>query len=393
MKKLKSRLNTYRIVFIAALFFLQFNAFIGLTAQTSFVSLHTKSPKHYFNTIIVLDSYRKPEKELKDTSNALSKRLKSYGIRQFNLSFQVPVFTKDIKVDNTTTENHHVLITGNFMRLRPVFSGIKQHTLTKNGIGVRYIYNTGQKGVWFFDMAPFVTRDRTYPSKPFFRIASTIIYSRNESYWFNWRIGATKSFLWGNRFYLPFIGFRIGRLDKFNVSIQFPRQASLNLPLGSKLILSLYTRSQGGLFNFSNHDSLYFRATDATFHFTRYEINTGFRSDIRVNDRFNFYLSSGFSTRNNITFYSERANSLRPRLPYKTYFFTKNVAPSLFFNFGLVFRLGKTKSYYNNKNIYDAIDLNNAGNNGNAQIPLTPKKPIKNYNLESVQDLIDYTEF
>lgn len=368
-----------------------------MKGQNAYQDLSLKTPKHYFNTMVVLNAYSKPEKAIKDTLSPLSKRLRTYGIRQFNLSFQVPILTRDVKgegADSNTLSNHHILITGNFMRLKPVFGGLSEHILTKRGLGLRYIYNSGKKSVWFFDVAPFVTRDISYRSRAYFRMSSTMVFSRNESYWFNWRLGVTKSFLWGNRFYLPFVGIRIGRLDNVNFSLQFPRNISLNVPIGSKFIFSLYTRGLGGMFNFSNADSLYFRKTDATFHFTRYEVNTGLRFDVRVVDHFNFFICSGFSTRNNITFYSDRANKLYPRSPYKTYFYSKNMSPSLFAEFGLVLKFGKIKSYYNNRNIYDAIDLTGQNiPNGNAQIPLVPKKPVKNTNLESIQDLIDYTDF
>ncbi|MGZ4089949.1 MAG: hypothetical protein ACXVNO_04460, partial [Bacteroidia bacterium] len=71
-------------------------------------------------------------------------------------------------------------------------------------------------------------------SQPYFRLASTIVYSYNKSDRFNWRIGVTKSFMWGNRNYLPFIGLRFGRLDKTNLSIQFPRNISVNIPVNQK---------------------------------------------------------------------------------------------------------------------------------------------------------------
>ena len=340
-----------------------------------------------------MDAYRKPDRAFKDTIPPINKRLKSYGIKQFNLSFHIPLYTKDIKETDGAISNVHLLLTGNYLALKPVFDGLSQHKLVKAGIGLRFIYNTGRKGLWFFEVSPFVTHDVTYPSRPYYRLASSAIYSYNFSDKLNMRLGVTKSFLWGNRLYLPFIGFRIGRLDKVNLSIQFPRCASLNFPFKSKYIFSVYTKPPGGMFNFSNHDSLYYKKTDATFHFARYEINTGFRFDVRVSTHFNFYMASGISSRNNISFYSERANKGRAGI-YSTYFFTKDIAPSLYFNFGLVFKFGKTKSFYNNRNIYDAIDLNNTmgQNNGNAQIPLTPKKK-SDYNLKSVQDLVDYNDF
>lgn len=367
-----------------------------IKAQKSYDSLHVKLPKHYFNTVFVLDRYAKPSKKL-DTLNSISKRLESYGLRQLDLSFYIPVLTKDYKgsgADSNVISNLHLLLTGSFQSLRPVFSGISRHRLIKRSVGLRGVFNTGKKAVWFVDVAPFVTRDMTYRSKPFFRLASTLVYSYNVNEWFNWRLGFTKSFQWGNRLYLPFIGLRFGRLDKVNLSIQFPRSINLNLPFSPNFIMSVYTRPQGGMFNFSNHDTLYPRPADATFHFTRYEINTGLRFDIRAGSHFAFFVAAGLSTRNNITFYSERANKNRPRLPYSVYFYSVNPKPTLFAQFGIVLRFGKTRSYYNNRNIYDAIDLNNkAGvNDGNVQVPVKPAKAPKNNNLESVRDLIDYND-
>jgi len=364
-------------------------------SQNAFDSLKIKSPKHYFNTLISLDSYRKPDRPFKDTSDLISKRLKRYGIKQLSFYFHAPLYTKDKTSGDGTIQNTHILLTGNFVSLRPVFDGLRDHNLIKFGVGLRYIYNTGKKGVWFVDMSPFVTRDITYPSsKPYYRLASTIVYSHNVSDKFNWRLGATKSFMWGNRLYLPFLGLRIGRLDKVNLSVQFPRSISLNVPMGSKVIFSFYSRSQGGMYNFSNVDSLYYKKNVQTFHFSRYEINTGGRFDFRVTRNFNFYVATGLSTRNTISFYSDNAN--KKRVFYNKYFYSKSVAPTLFFNFGLVLKFGKTRSYYNNKNIYDAIDLNNTSspnNAGNAQIPLTPKKKISDLNLKSVEDLVDYNDF
>jgi hypothetical protein len=344
--------------------------------------------------VIDMDIYRKPNQKFTDTINKLSRRLKSYGVKQFMVSFYTPLATFENVRRDSTVCNSHFLLTGNYMSLRPVFDGLKQHNLVKFGVGMRYVYNSGRKGVWFIDVSPFVTRDVSHHSKPYYRLASTIVYSHNVTDAFNFRIGATKSFLWGNRLYLPFIGLRIGRLDKVNISIQFPRNASLNIPIGSKLIFSLYTKPQGGMFNFSNYDSLYFRNADMTFHFTRYEINSGLRFDIRIGSVFNFYLAGGLSTNNRITFYSDRANKSKGA-PYNTYFYTKNIPSTLYFNFGMVFKFGKTRSYYNNRNIYDAIDINNVvnGTNGNIQIPLTPKKKKADLNLKSIEDLVDYNDF
>jgi hypothetical protein len=382
------------LIFISIIFL--FNT--QIKAQAAWDSLKIKLPKHYFKTVIILDSYRKADQEFKDTANRLASLLNRYAIKQFNASFYSPIFTKTSEL-NGITKNTHVLLTGNFMLLQPVFSGISQHSLIKAGMGVRFIFNSGKKGVWFIDASPFVTKDVTFESKGYFRLASTFVYSHNVSENFNWRVGVTKSFLWGNKNYWPFIGLRFGKLDKVNFSIQFPRSINLNVPVGPKFSLSMYTRPQGGMFNFSNNDSLYRVGNESTFSYTRYELNTGFRADVRVSNNFNFYVATGISSRNNVTFYSEKANKEKPRLPYRNYFFSKTLGPTLFVNVGLVFKFGQIRSFYQDSNMYDVMDLNNsidvgdnAGNTGNPQIPITPKAK-KDINLGSIQDLIDYNDF
>jgi hypothetical protein len=213
------------LIFISIIFL--FNT--QIKAQAAWDSLKIKLPKHYFKTVIILDSYRKADQEFKDTANRLASRLNMYAIKQFNASFYSPIFTKTSEL-NGITKNTHVLLTGNFMLLQPVFSGISQHSLIKAGMGLRWIFNSGKKGVWFVDASPFVTKDVTYESKGYFRLASTFVYSHNVSENFNWRVGVTKSFLWGNKNYWPFIGLRFGKLDKVNFSIQFPRSINLNVP-------------------------------------------------------------------------------------------------------------------------------------------------------------------
>jgi len=370
---------------------------VVLRAQTTPASTIAPLPKHYFNSIISIDGYNKPSVKL-DTSSSLDKRLKNYGVKQLSVAFCLPLVTKDKRgtgADSNVMANTHLLLTGNFISLQPVFSGIDNHRLVKRGIGLRYIYNTGKKGVWFFDVAPFVTRDVSYTSRAYRRLASTAVYSHNVSDKFNFRVGLTKSFMWGNRLYLPFLGLRFGALNKTHLSIQFPRNISFNVPVNRHVILGLYTRPQGGMYNFANNDTLYFNANVKTFHFTRYELNTGLRVDVRVGSHFGFFACSGISSRNNITFYSDAVNKSNG-LPYRKYFYSASPARTGYLQLGLVVKLGKTRTISNNRNLYDAIDLNSSTgtNDGNRQIQVDGKeKPLKNPNLESIQDLIDYNDF
>jgi len=396
---LKITLHSLKVLIVLSTVFL----FTGLVkGQKTFDSLKIKMPKHYFQTSILLDAYSKPTQNITDTLELMSNRLKTYGIKQGIFSLCTPIATiEHHSHDSGVSKNTHILLTFNRMSLRPKFDGISEHELLKTGLGTRIIVNPGKKGIWFFDISPFVTRDASYPdSKPYFRMANTIVYSHSKNERFNWRLGLTKSFLYGNRLYMPFIGLRFGRLDKINFSIQFPRSMNLNFPMNEYVSLSLYTKPQGGMWNFSNSDSIYTLHPESTVHFTRYEMNSGLRIDGRLQNWLNFYFATGFSTKNKISFYSNTANAKSSKLPYSKYFYEYDPTPSIFVNFGLVFKFGKTRSYYKNKNIYDAIDLNNTisggdnnVSNGNLQIPIETKKRNDQLKINSVQDLIDYNDF
>ena len=143
------------LTFISAIFL-----FLTQTeAQKSFDSLKLKLPKHYFKTIILIDGYNKPTQNIKldqsmndTTADFLSKRLKTYGVKQFVFSLNTPLLTIEKPTgDSGVMKNTHVLLTANYMSLQPVFGGIQQHNLYKAGIGLRFIFNSGKKSVWFMN--------------------------------------------------------------------------------------------------------------------------------------------------------------------------------------------------------------------------------------------------
>jgi hypothetical protein len=372
-----------------------------LKSQNAYDSLNVKIPKHYFKTVIIIDAYSKPKQNIKfDSLKPLTGILRSYAVKQQYFSFYTPIATIQKDKDSAHKGNTHILLTANFLSLQPQFEGIKAHSLIKLGFGTRLIFNSGKKGVWFVDVAPFITKDAGFDASATFRLGSTFVYSHNYSKNFNWRVGLTKSFMWGNRNYLPFIGLRLGALDKVHLSVQFPRSISFVAPINSHFCVSVFTRPQGGVFNFYNNDSLTTNYKEKTIQFARYEINNGLRLDVNIGSWFGAYASVGLSTRNGIAFYAETANKKQPRKPYRNVLYGSKLDGTGYFNVGMVFKFGKTRSYYNDKNIYDAIDLNNAVGNsdmglneGTSQIPKKETKNLKDSNLESIKDLVDYNDF
>lgn len=355
-----------------------------------------KPAKHYFKTIIYTDFYETGKRDL-NQKNFVSAKLKSYQVAQSVLGFNAPLFTKDFyNKDSTVISNFHLLLTGSYSVVTPKFSGISQnHHLSKTSLGVRLIFNSGKKSIFYAEFSPFVTQDNGYAYTRRSRIATSLIYNYTVNKYFSFRLGYVRSFSFGNRLNLPYVGIRVGRLDGVNLSLQFPRSMSFNVPICKYVKTSLYTKPQGGLYSFANTDSVYYLNNDRSLNFGRYEFLAAIRVDILPSRFFNFYVSAGFTTQNHIGLYSESFN--KNNKSQLNSFYNERIPGSSFFNFGLVFKFGKVKSIYNNYNLYNAIDLNSndVGNNiniGNNQIP-TKETKIKNLNPNEVQDLIDTQDF
>ncbi len=353
-----------------------------------------KQPKHYFSNTFYFDYYT-PGKRKLDTINSISKRLKSYKISQASIGFNIPIITKDFyNKDSTRKSNIHFLLSGNYTNLRLDFEGITVHNLTRAGIGFRGIYNNGKRSIFYGELSPFITQDRGYAYTRSIRLAFTLLYNCSVNDNFAFRVGYTRSFMWGNRFNLPYIGLRFGKIDRVNFSIQFPRNIALTVPLGRSVRLSGYIKPQGGLYSFANSDSLQIGnfLEDNKLYFGRYELLGGLRLDVLANKKFNFYVSSGLTTQNYISFFPTNEYGASKFSSYKEYYL-KRIKGGAFINFGLVFRFGKTKSYYNYSQLYNAQDMNNnideSGTRlGNGNIPIPAKKLPKN-KIEDVLDLID----
>jgi hypothetical protein len=351
-------------------------------------------PQHYFSRSIYTDFYSIGKRKL-DTLNTVSKKLGTYKLSQFSIGFNVPVVTKDFyNTDSTRISNIHFLLTGNYTVINLKFSGIGEHHLSKTSLGFRGIYNNGKKSIFFAEISPFTTRDNGYRYTRTSRLATTVLYDCSVNPSFSFRLGFTRSFLWGNRFHLPYIGLRVGRLDKINFSVQFPRSITLNIPMGNYFRASLYTKPQGGLYSFANTDSIQVgnKQDNYKLYFGRSEFLSGLRLEVLPSRYFNLYLSSGLTTNNYVAFFPAKAKS--NVTTYYSYY-KENIKSSIFVNFGLVIRFGKTKSFYNNSQLYSTIDLNNSidgGDNGiksgNGNIPI-PEKKMKNIPLNEVSDLIE----
>jgi hypothetical protein len=381
-------------------------------AQTDTAAKKVKVPKHYFTPTVYTDYYYTPETNLKLFSTKahpvpqeqldLAKQLKDYQYSQSTGGFYFPIITNEKVHPDQRISNFHLLATGSYMLAMPRFSGISDHNLMKASLGMRGIYNSGKKGIWFFDANPFIAGDLSAAGTFVSRWASTVLYDRVVNPYFSYRVGITRTFILGNRHNLPYLGIRIGRVDRAYFSLQFPRFVNFSFPIGNKIRGSIYTKATGSLLAMGNTDTLYngtngtSNTIDRTVIFGRYDGNTGYRMDFNINKHFSFYGALGVSAIRGLAFFSNQYNAKNSSTQLVP-FFGQRIHGSWFFNFGFTARFGQAKSVYGNHNMYEVFNANssidpgdNNTNTGDGNIPAELKKKAQmNLKTKDVQDLID----
>ncbi len=336
-------------------------------------------------------------------SQIVTHKLGNYKFVTANIGMYIPLYTntKFSKNDSSTINTFHLLMTINGLSDQPQFAGLsRQHKLYKLGAGLRVIYGFGSKFILFVDASPYIVGDKLDTKQTQeFRFASSAIFNVMLSPSFSIRGGVTKTFLFGNRNYLPMLGFRIGKLDsKFYFSIQFPRMVSFNFQPTPKFSFSLYSKAYGGLYNLSNNDSLYIFG-DSIIQLGQSGISNGLRLDFRPSPNFSFFLAGGFSVNNHIWLYAPSFNIRNHSKPFTPYY--KGAPdPAIFINFGMTWRFGKAKKSSGNYLMYDIFDLNNTmdpGDNnagpGNGDIRNNTKESeMQKVQYKDVSDLIEDTD-
>jgi hypothetical protein len=376
----------------------------NFSSENIFKSDKPREVRNYIRPCIYINAFNTGSRPMKGSVPALNHRLGDYQFATGNIGAYIPLYThtKLGKKDSTNINTFHLLLTINALADHPTFSGLeKQHILYKTGIGLRAIYGFGSRAVLFIDASPYLVGDKYDKQQTQqLRLASSFVFNYMVSPDFSWRLGATKTFLFGNRLYLPMVGFRVGKLDsKFYFSVQFPRYISFNFQPSPKFSWSIYSKAYGGLYNISNGDSLYMYG-DSVIQFGQTGLINGVRFDFRFGPNFSFFASGGFAVRNHIWLYSYSYNQMYHQRPL-AHFYNGVPDPSLFLNFGLTWRFGQAKKSSGNYLMYDIFSLNNDmdpgdNNSGPGNGDITPemkkKKDMKKVQYKDVIDLIDDTD-
>lgn len=358
--------------------------------------------RNYIRPCISASFYSTGLRDVKGNVPALDRRLKQYSFNQSSIAFYTPLWThtRFVGKDSTDVNTFHLLFTINALTDRPTFTGLnKQHELYKLSMGVRGIWAFKSNCIVFADVTPLVTGDKyNEQATKRLRMGSTFVMNFMFSPKFSLRIGATKNFLFGNRYYLPMIGFRVGKLDgKCYFQLQFPRHASLTIQPSPKFTINIYSRAYGGLYNISNGDSLYF-GNDSVIQYGYRGVANGMRFDYRPGPNFSCFVSGGFDVRNHLRLFSYEVNqdNFGPLTP----FYKASPAGTIFLNAGITVRFGKAKRSQGNYLMYDVFDLNNQmdpGDNnlnpGNSDIrKAAEQREMKNVQYKDVEDLVDETD-
>src|ERR1051326_5434445 len=358
-----------------------------------------KPPKHYLYNTIYTEYYSTPKRDITTKSSI---KLGQYSFSQSNTGFYFPMKTRDIRKDSVTIANVHTLIVGNFLKAMPHFDSLTDHHLTAASLGLRVMYNNGKKNVWFFNLTPTWMEDDRSTLKTSARLTSLFVFNHTYNKNFSLRVGFTRTYIYGNLQHLPVAGVRFGPLDGVYVRLDWPRNYSLNFPVGKKFYGSVYCKPFGGIYHFANSDTFYngdslYNGHDAFIKFGRREFLTGGKLEYNASRNFCFFVSSGISMINQLAFFSGKANVDRTHLKSLTPFYAGTLSNAYFINFGLTWRFGKVKMAYNNYTMYDLFDMNNTfdpgdvnDGAGNGNIPPNGKRTsIKDLQYKDVQDLIE----
>lgn len=390
------------LLFLCWLFLLPAVAF-GAGDDSVRIASKPREVRNYIKPNFSFSVFTTGDRPVKGNIPILNNRLGNYKFVQTSLSFSAPLYTKTkfAGADSTHVNTFHLLFTANALSDQPQFAGLeKQHRLYKVGIGLRGIWAFNSRCVLLADVSPFATGDKyNEQATKRLRLGSTLVFNYMVSPKFSFRLGVTKNFLLGNKFYMPMLGFRIGKLDgPVYFQLQFPRHSSITIQPGPKFSINIYSRSYGGLYNWSNGDSLYL-GNDSVIQFGHFGIANGVRFDFRPTPNFNFFFSGGLTVRNQFWLYSysfNQQNDLRPLTP----FYKGKPDPAAFIQAGFTWRFGQAKKSSGNYLMYDVFDLNNTmdpgdnnNNPGNGEItPAMKKKEMEKVQYKDVQDLVDESD-
>jgi hypothetical protein len=218
-------------------------------------------------------------------------------------------------------------------------------------------------------------------------LISNFVYNRTVSSRFSYRVGFTRTFLFGRAYTLPAFGFRAGPLDDVHFIFQFPRNLQLRFPVSKKSWGTVFIRPSGSISNIANQDSLFPVEPGKSLQFRRREVNLGFEWSGRVSRSVSLQLASGLAGRRQVALALEDKAG-----KYGDPFYYEKLRPCIFIQFGMSIRFGAAKSVKNNYTLYDVFDLNQqyeGENNGPADNDIPSKNPgIEKIKYKDVEDLM-----
>ncbi|MCU0430785.1 MAG: hypothetical protein MUF42_12540 [Cytophagaceae bacterium] len=357
--------------------------FLGAGIMSMMAGVPGNEVKRYIRPSLSIQSYRTPWRDLQNDT------LSQYRFRQNALAFYTPVWAHSrYKRDSITLQTFHGLFTLNTQTSRPHFKGLdRQEQILKAGIGIRLLITSG-KNTWMYQLVPFFAQDRSAKDKPVWRTLSSLVFNRTVSASFAYRLGITRTFLFGNRFTLPLIGFRFGAMDRTHFLFQFPRNMQLKFPMGKKHWGNVFLKPNGNISTIQLQDSISRFVPGQLIQIRRNEMNLGFEWFFRLRPGITMQLALGIAGRRRIALAEETQSGT-----FAKAFYTENIARSGFLSLGFSFRFGKSKNIDQHYTLYDALNTMHTLDPGNAG-PSDDGIPAKNSDLKKIQfsDLQDLLE-
>jgi len=171
---------------------------------------------------IAIGYYSEPKKNFSDSAG-------KYSFKQIFIRGSVPFFSKSYKNDE--------LLKSKYIRLAwdagaafgfPDISFVNTpHQLNYFMTGLSGFYFNGAKSIWMGSLHTSVSEDNFSLSDPLFRFTGDAIYVHKSSKVFDYHIGIAYTYLFGNAYVLPVLGFRYHFNEKWKVLVTLPFRSSL----------------------------------------------------------------------------------------------------------------------------------------------------------------------
>jgi hypothetical protein len=231
-----------------------------------------------------------PKKSMTDS-------LGTYRYTALKLGFNMPIYSKfsqNPKTGNSTLSHIFFSLDGK-MSLPEISFVYPNHLFIDAGARLTAIYIDGNKNSWLGTFHTSMVEDNYTISSPGLRYTGAILYKRKKSDRFSYHIGVTYSYVFGQGFVLPLLGFQTPINKKTLLIANLPLSISILSRPDNKTAALFYIRAVGNEHKYSSTGFLPDSVVTETLKFRISSIQLGLTGKFNAGRHFLFTARTGFN--------------------------------------------------------------------------------------------------